>query len=453
MLPGWVFVLSHGRILHVNAPLCAWLGYAGPSALQGAPGSALLARPALNEPASQGRLLLGLLRADGTTAHLEAACVEIDTESGAAQLFWIPGQNAELPGRPRRATQIASLAAGLAHELNNPLTYVSLNAGFVARELAFLEQDPGGSPEATQAAVARASEALRVAREGVERLSAIVRDLRAFSRADEGVGAVDVRRSLELALALTRNTLRHKARLQLELDDTDDIEANESQLGQALISLFLLALHGIPDGGAGGYSLVLRLSQPGEGEVVLRVEMTSEGAPLPFPEADPDLIASKKALASFGARLDVDPSGLSMRFRVASAAAPAPPAPTSRPVGLRVLVVDDEPTIAAALRRLLDAEATISSVTSGREAIEVLLHDQRFDVIFCDVMMPEIGGMDVYEAVRRARPGVESRIVFMTGGAFTHRTREFLRAVPNRTIDKPIDPELLLHILHGTRPG
>ena len=103
----------------------------------------------------------------------------------------------------------------------------------------------------------------------------------------------------------------------------------------------------------------------------------------------------------------------------------------------RVLVVDDEPPIANTLRELLAPEHEVVAATSGREALDAAHRSADFDVVFCDLIMPGMSGIDLYQRLREARPGLEQRIVFMTGGAFTTRAAEFLASVDNRRVEKP----------------
>jgi CheY-like chemotaxis protein len=106
----------------------------------------------------------------------------------------------------------------------------------------------------------------------------------------------------------------------------------------------------------------------------------------------------------------------------------------------RILVVDDEPLFGTAIRRLLQGEHDVTLVMSGREAVR-LLGESEFDMVLCDLMMPEVSGIDVYNEVRRDKPGFERRIAFMTGGAFTAAARQFLDGLPNPRLDKPFTKE------------
>lgn len=449
-LPGWSFAVRGGRVAFVSAALATWLGYETTSPLQGAAVSALVVGALVAR--DEGRRLVTLLKREGTAAHVEMASVSVELDGGEGQLFWAPGQGAELPSKARRSNPLTSLAAGLAHELNNPLTYLTLNLGFLERELGTLAGEPGA--DEARAGVARATEVLGVAREGVERLSTIVRDLRAFSRTSDGVRPVDARRLLEMSLALTRNHLRHKVRLRLDLADVADVDANEALLGQALVTLLMATVQGVPDGEANEHCLDLRLSQPSDDEVEL--VMTLQGPKTPALDGEADVLRSRELLSSFRAVLQVEPASVKLRMWVSEGPPESHPLSTLPPSSTRterprVLLVEDDAQVADALRTLLHDEAEIEQVSSGRQAIEVLLRDQGFHLVLCDLMMPDMGGVDVHEAIRRARPGVERRIVFLTGGAFTQRTRDFLRTMPNRTLDKPIDPTLLLALVRASR--
>ncbi len=112
--------------------------------------------------------------------------------------------------------------------------------------------------------------------------------------------------------------------------------------------------------------------------------------------------------------------------------------PPSRPV--RILVVDDEPLMGAAMTRLLSGREVVA-LTSARTAMNRILAGERFDVILCDVMMPDFSGIDLYKGIARDAPVLLDRVVFVTGGAYTPDAIDFLEGVPNPRLEKPILPE------------
>lgn len=103
----------------------------------------------------------------------------------------------------------------------------------------------------------------------------------------------------------------------------------------------------------------------------------------------------------------------------------------------RVLVVDDEPMLGRAITRGL-REYEVVAVTSGVEALALFHRGDRFDVILCDLMMPEMPGFDLHEQVRVVAPDQADRIVFMTGGATTTRAREFVQSWRGVMLQKPV---------------
>ena len=117
-----------------------------------------------------------------------------------------------------------------------------------------------------------------------------------------------------------------------------------------------------------------------------------------------------------------------------------------------MLVVDDEPQVASVLRRVLGGQHEVVLTHSGREALALLARDDAFDRIFCDLMMGDVTGMDVYAELARHQPEVLSRLVFMTGGGFTERARAFLQTVPLPRIEKPFEPATLRALVEGAPP-
>jgi response regulator RpfG family c-di-GMP phosphodiesterase len=121
--------------------------------------------------------------------------------------------------------------------------------------------------------------------------------------------------------------------------------------------------------------------------------------------------------------------------RAAEARAPQHPPQTSRRA--RILVIDDETLAAKALARILrehEVEIADHAPTGLKLALE-----NRFDVIFCDLMMPELTGMAVHEAVTRVNPSTAERMVFVTGGTFTEEARSFAARHASRCLFKPFD--------------
>jgi CheY-like chemotaxis protein len=122
------------------------------------------------------------------------------------------------------------------------------------------------------------------------------------------------------------------------------------------------------------------------------------------------------------------------------------PAPDSAPGEARrprVLVVDDEPLVARSLQRILSREQDVEVAERGRVALDRIAGGERFDLVLCDLMMPDVSGMAFYDEIGILDPGLRERVVFVTGGAFTDAAADFLARVANLRLEKPVDPVVL----------
>jgi len=109
----------------------------------------------------------------------------------------------------------------------------------------------------------------------------------------------------------------------------------------------------------------------------------------------------------------------------------------------RVLVIDDEVAVGRTIQRLLGDRHDVVVVTSGAQAMDLFLAGSEFDVVLCDISMPEMNGMEVQERAIACRPELADRFVFMTGGSYSPKTREFFDSEARTRIDKPFDLEAL----------
>jgi signal transduction histidine kinase/CheY-like chemotaxis protein len=368
-----------------------------------------------------------------------------------------------------RLAAVGTLAAGVAHEINNPLSYLLGGLEHVERELAGLAPALG----------VRASDLLSVLgemRSGGSRIRQIVRDLKTFSRADEDARTdVDLRRLAESSLNLAAQELAHRARVVRELGPVPPVTANEGRLGQVLLNLLVNAAQALPEDGAGRHEVRVTTRTDAAGRAVVEVSDDGPGIPPeligrifePFFTTKPQgvgtglgLWISRNIVAAAGGELTVASSpGAGATFRVvfppavaprpAAPAAPGPEAPAPR---ARVLVVDDDLLVATAIQRALSGEHDVVVETSARAALARIARGDRFGAFVCDLMMPEMSGMQLHAELSRIAPGSAERVVFVTGGAFTPAAREYLEAVPNPRLEKPFDARTLRAAIRGVLP-
>ena len=478
--PEFVGIIRDGRFVYANRAYAAALGFDSEQELAGLPIAALVGADEAGTQRAREALVEGghrpaphvyqARRVDGTTLLLEVNSVPFQYEGKPSVLTMARDvtQKKQLENQLVQADRLAALgtmAAGVAHEINNPLAYVMLNLEWIARKLPQVQEDASSLPAMLVM--------LEEARQGAARVSTIVRELRSFSRADGETRAyVDLARVVQSAIKMVGNEIRHRARVVTTFEPARPVLANEARLEQVVVNLLLNALQAMPEGAAerNEIRVTVRRDSGEDGDRRAVLEVSDNGAGIaadvlprifdPFFTTKPVGVGTGLGLSichgivmSLGGKIAAYSDGAEgTTFRVVLptvqtlASDSAPPtgdaAPSGDAVRAWILVVDDEPAIAGTLRELLAPLHDVRAATSAREALAALA-GQTFDVIFCDLMMPGTSGIDLFERIRVQYPGLEHRIVFMTGGAFTARAAEFLAHVPNRRLEKPFSLGLI----------
>jgi PAS domain S-box-containing protein len=463
-----------GQVLEVNPALAQLLGYAEPEDLRALPADALF-----QDPADRRTLLDELARGEEPSRELRLRCADGATRWVVSRCRQRQGQDGELVVegtvvdvtalregeagllQAGRLAAVGAIAAGVTHEVNSPLAGILANLAFALDSLAAL----GVGGEAAQEVVA----ALEDARAAAERLRDIVRDLRLFARADEGDrGPIAVGPVLEATLGLLANQLRHRARVVRLLGEAPKVVATDSSLGQAFLNLLLDVAQALPEGAASKNEIRVTLGRdPGGGALV---EISDSGAGM-SPEAlahafDPHrprrpggpagvgLPVARAAVEALGGSISVESTpgrGTTIRVRLPPAPVAGPELPASpRAAGARrrVLVIDDEPMVGKSLRRLLP-EHEVLIASGAAEARAVVEANPDLDVVLCDLMMPEVSGVELFREMETRFPAVARRMVFITGGAFSPEVRAFLRTVGNPVLEKPFDLQRLRAVVAG----
>jgi signal transduction histidine kinase len=385
-----------------------------------------------------------------------------------------------------RMASAGMLAAGVAHEINTPLAVVMTNLDFVTDLLGQL------SPEVRLLDVCRRERdgeavdaiglggrlkeldgPLRDARDAVARIRAIVRDVKAFSRPhDEERGPLDVRTVVESSIRMASTEIRHRARVTKEYGEVPLVDSNEARLGQILLNLLVNAAQAIPEGQAERNEIRIVTKTAEDGRAVIEVRDTGTGIPKnilprifdPFFTTKPvgvgtglGLSLCHRMITDLGGTIAVESVvGEGSVFRVtlppaiherrAPELVPSVAGPARRS---RVLVLDDEIAFGRALERSLGRFHDVVTLTSGADSLARIAAGERFDAILSDLMMPHMTGMDLYEQLCAIAPDQARRMIFLTGGAFTERARQFLDGVKNPCVEKPFELANVLELIAG----
>jgi PAS domain S-box-containing protein len=286
-IPAGVVIVREGAVVYANRTAKDWFGVPENESVVGDnvlrflhPEDHAAAVARLTEldgaaPTDPSREYRGL-RADGTVIFLEMASVPIQLESEQAVMLVARDVTAQRRLRAQlvssdRMASLGMLAAGIAHEINSPLTHVVFNLSCIAKEL------ERGAAGISSEGVARLLALVADAREGASRVTAIGRDLRTFSQGDEDrVVPVDVRHVLESAVNIARLEIGQRARLVREYGETGGVLASESQLAQVFLNLLINAAQSFRVADARVNKVTLRTTQRAK-DIVVEVQDTGEG--------------------------------------------------------------------------------------------------------------------------------------------------------------------------------
>lgn len=359
-----------------------------------------------------------------------------------------------------RMASVGTLAAGVAHEMNNPLTYVTANLAH-ARDVIERSAELRAAPRGVAEMLGELRGALDDAQQGADRVARIVRDLKTFSRDDESRQPVDVRVALASALQLARGELKRRASVVEDIGPVPLVDASESRLGQVFLNLLVNAAQSIPDGSPERHQIRVS-TRPHDGWVEIAVEDTGCGIPRevlgrifdPFFTTKPvgtgtglGLSICHEIIAAFGGEIGVESEvGQGTRFTVrlrpsASAALPASASSVAAPQRTaarraRILVVDDEPLVAEAIERVLAPEHEVVAVGGARLALERTA-EARFDLVVCDFLMPEMSGADFWAELGRRDPALAERIILVTGAGEIDEVRNAMGGFEGPIVEKP----------------
>jgi PAS domain S-box-containing protein len=476
--PDAIVVSRDGIILYANHAAATLLGHEDVSELVGKPmtfldrSEAEVMRQRVAHMAATGERLAPrdypARRRDGKEITAEIASTIIDFDGKPA----VVGYARDVTDRARLRAQLAhadrlaaigTMAAGVAHEINNPLAFMGL-------AIEALERGVGAKEAALTAEL----------RKGVDRIAAIVRDLRLFGRDDdEPVGPMDLGAAIDAAERLVQHEVRPRGVLVKAYAELPPVVGVPRRIEQVFVNLFLNAAQAIGDRVDGRIEVGARVT---DDRVV--VSVVDDGAGIPREALDSifepffttRLLAGGTGLGLSICRDIVTRAGGDLaassvvgdgttmvvtlvRATSDGAEVGVPTAPSTRTslrrgtARKRVLVVDDETAIVRLLSESLESVANVVGETVPGRALDLILAAPPFDAIVCDVMMPGMTGIDLHERVARERPDLASRFVFICGGTYTARARDHLERVPNLCLNKPFRMAQLIDAIERVASG
>jgi PAS domain S-box-containing protein len=406
----------------------------------------------------------------------------------------------ELHARLAQSDRLASMgmvAAGVAHEINNPLSYVLYNLESLVEDIPILSEqfqqtndaliryciNTGSGPASDgrsltpnpsffEDIVLRLKEALS----GASRIKTIARSLGSFSRVESvRLQSVDVRSTLEQSIMMAFNEIRFRAHLVKDYSQTPPVLATDGKLVQVFLNLLVNAAHAIDEGHVNENEIRIRTWFDSH-QVCIEIRDSGKGIPnenrsklfQPFFTTKGlgvgtglGLAMCKKIVSDLGGTIDFESKlGVGTSFFVRLPCVPTDFTATndrttniiteSPSLGGRILVVDDEEGIRNAIVHMLGRTHSIVTAASGEEAKRILETDLNFDVILCDLMMPKLSGMELHAWLAQKDQNVAKRVIFVTGGAFTPGASEYLARVGNLRIEKPFETDDFVRMVNNS---
>jgi signal transduction histidine kinase/CheY-like chemotaxis protein len=367
-----------------------------------------------------------------------------------------------------RMASVGTLAAGVGHEINNPLAYVIVNLDLLLP----LAQKANVNRSLTTSEANEMVELVTEIREGAIRIRDIVADLKSFSRTEPTpLGPVDVARVIDLCTRMASVEIRHRASVVRNIGDLPRVQADEGRLSQVFLNLLVNAAQSIREGDVASNEIRISARQAGS-RILVDVQDSGGGIPPeilerifdPFFTTKPvgqgtglGLAFCHSTVQQMGGEISVVsevgrgstftvslPIHVGEKSAVAPKATDAPSRSHSSTRG-RILVIDDEPLVAKTLKRLLSADHDVEILPGARSTLAMFAEGETdWDVILLDLTMPEMSGIDLHKVIVEKYPSLEPALIFVSGGVFTAAAQDYLAQNTVPLLTKPFDS----HELH-----
>lgn len=388
---------------------------------------------------------------------------------------------------------VGKLAAGVAHEINNPISWVMTNLVFIKDNLSIFKKMFHTIHEITQEQnitqklqllesfsfglntqqILEFDEMINESLQGVERVRDIVKNLKGFSRMDETeITPVHIHDILNTAISMASFEFKYRARLEKHYESNlPTVWASSSKLNQVFLNLIINAAQALPD--ADLTKNIISVSAETAGKYI-KIDISDTGTGIStdiLPHIFDPFFTTKSVghgtglglsicheiISHFKGKIEVKStlnqgSIFSVYLPIAAEVFQLPTSThnAAENDGKRILIIDDEPYLLKCLLNILKNNYRPIAANGGHAAIALLKeHAGQFDALICDLQMPDMNGADLYHYVIAHYPELAKRIIFITGGLYSPLLKQFLTNVDNCLLEKPFAKEDLIHALEN----
>lgn len=418
-------------------------------------------------PLFSGDRLVGLLEISRVTNPRRFTKNDLDKAAVLASQILLALENMRLMRHAistERLATVGQVATSIAHEVNNPIAYVLASQQHMKEQLDAAEAltarlEGGTDVLELRARLGEIRAAIDEIRDGADRVRAIVRDTRTLAQTHDTPVPLDINEPIRSALRIVAAELRHRTTVTTELTEGLDVLGRPGRLAQVFVNLLVHIAERFKNDSTNAITVTTkRLAN----QILVRVR---DNAPSFPPEDLPrlfdpffttNLAICRDIVRAHGGEISVESfadRGTTFNVVLPETVAPQPERRTdtaaSASVGgtrLRILLIDDEPNILKAYRRVL-REHDLVFAAHGEEALARIAEYGDFELVLCDVSMPTMSGMELFERVRELSPALAERFVFATGGATQKSVEQFLASIPNVVLEKPFDMKILKKLI------
>lgn len=381
------------------------------------------------------------------------------------------------------------MAASVAHEINNPVAIISggvemigMRCELLRHQLTLFPDTPPAIRDLAENLLNEVDDVVRRNLSCVDRIKTVVASLDAFARPDSrSLATLQIGEVLEHARHLAEHQTRWQSTVALQIEPLPPLVGVREKLLRVFLNLLSNAAQARPEEASAPTAVTVRARALDQMIVVDVIDNGTgiDAAAMPHifdaffttrsdeSAAGLGLSTARELVEQHGGTIEADSivgHGTTVRVKLpidnglepfappavdaasAQAEEHAPPAEATR--RRRVLLIDDEPLLRSVTTQLLEIDFDVETASDGDEALERLRHDAAFDVVICDLMMPNLDGPALFDALGKFAPMLRERMVFMTGGAFTERAQTFLKTQPVAVLQKPFRRDDLLAAIH-----